>query len=223
MRIALINGSPKAKDSASGCILRGFAGMLEEGTGLGRFHLRNDRIEEETLSGIAECDALVFAFPLYVDGIPSHLLRWLTVLEGRLAADGKKRQVFAIANCGFYEGRQADLALEMMEHWCARAGQAWGLGLGVGGGGMLVGLDKIPMGKGPKANLGRALQGMAGLIGQAAPAENLYINPNFPRLLYKAAAEMGWRHMARENGLGRGELSRKAPPALKREESAREG
>ena len=88
---------------------------------------------------------------------------------------------------------------------------------------MLVGLDKIPMGKGPKANLGRALQGMAGLIGQAAPAENLYINPNFPRFLYKAAAEMGWRHMARENGLGRGELSRKAPPATEREESAREG
>ena len=207
MRIALINGSPKAKDSASGCILRGFAGMLEEGTGLGRFHLRNDRIEEEVFSGIAECDALVFAFPLYVDGIPSHLLRWLTVLEGRLAADGKKRQVFAIANCGFYEGRQADLALEMMEHWCARAGQAWGLGLGVGGGGMLVGLDNIPMGKGPKANLGRALQGMAGLIGQAAPAGNLYINPNFPRFLYKAAAEMGWRHMARKNGLGLGDLS----------------
>lgn len=201
----------------------GFCGDAGGGDRLGRFHLRNDRIEEETLSGIAECDALVFAFPLYVDGIPSHLLRWLTVLEGRLAADGKKRQVFAIANCGFYEGRQADLALEMMEHWCARAGQAWGLGLGVGGGGMLVGLDKIPMGKGPKANLGRALQGMAGSLARRLRQKISISIPTSPGLLYKAAAEMGWRHMARENGLGRGELSRKAPPALKREESAREG
>jgi hypothetical protein len=76
---------------------------------------------------LTECNVLVFAFPLYVDGIPSHLLNCLRKLEKFFGGlDKKDIMVYSLGNCGFYEGDQNKLAIEMMENWCAKAGLKWG-------------------------------------------------------------------------------------------------
>ncbi|HAW69762.1 MAG TPA: hypothetical protein DHD79_09105, partial [Firmicutes bacterium] len=86
------------------------------------------------MAELAACDTLVFAFPLYVDGIPSHLLSCLSQMEGYLKPlASKEMRVYAIVNCGFYEGRQNQHALDMMQNWCAKTRLIWGHGLGIGG------------------------------------------------------------------------------------------
>ncbi|HBR23998.1 MAG TPA: hypothetical protein DD782_05515, partial [Firmicutes bacterium] len=140
---ALINGSPKANSSVSGAILKDLRkrlsdhqDQLEAGTcdTYAVYHFSKPQINQQDLAELAACDTLVFAFPLYVDGIPSHLLSCLSQMEGYLKPlASKEMRVYAIVNCGFYEGRQNQHALDMMQNWCAKTRLIWGHGLGIGG------------------------------------------------------------------------------------------
>lgn len=201
MDVALLNGSPKRKKSASGVLLEGLKGYLPQGCAVREFGLHTGHTATEDLNAIASCDALVLAFPLYVDGIPGHLIGALEELADALtAAPPIRRTAYAIVNCGFYEGEQTDVALEMAEHWARRSGLRWGQGLGVGAGGMLVGVN-VPMGHGPKKDLGAALERMAERIEGASGARTEFVTANFPRFAYKLAAEQGWRSAVKRNGM----------------------
>lgn len=46
-------------------------------------------------------------------------------------------EVYCLVNCGFYEGHQNKLAIEMMGNWCEKAGIKWGEEVGIGAGGMI--------------------------------------------------------------------------------------
>jgi hypothetical protein len=144
---------------------------------------------------------------LYVDGVPSHLLHSLTGLEERSKENKSKAKVYAICNSGFYEGHQNRHALQIIEHWCAESGLSWGQGIGIGGGGMILSIQNVPSGKGPKKKISAALEALAGNILSARSENNIYTAPGFPRFLYKLSAEMGWRQAGKANGLKTGDLS----------------
>jgi multimeric flavodoxin WrbA len=199
VKITLINGSPKKENSTSGAILQALRSRIDRISERAGFTLCNvaQQGAAEAMDALAGSDALVFAFPLYVDGIPSHLLRLLDEKRGSIADAARGAIVYAIVNNGFYEGKQNALALEMMSHFCDDAGLVWGQGLGVGGG-------MIPrrwLGHGPLKNLGRALDVLAKNIVGGKSAEDCCFNPNFPKWLYKLAGETGWRVKAWKNGL----------------------
>lgn len=211
MRIALINGSPKVKRSASGelledlrCCISGRAEIVELG-------LHSTVVPEEGSEELQDTDAWVFAFPLYVDGIPAHLLSCLMQLEQEQV---KKREipVYGIVNCGFYEGIQAEYALKLLQNWCVKAGFIWGGGIGVGGGGGLESMPRTESGHGPRAPIDKALGVLADKILQCEAQanceaqENQYVSVAFPRFLYKMAAQMGWRRTIRANGGKAGDL-----------------
>ncbi len=198
LRIALINGSPKAKDSASGCLLKEIQEQLKE-CELQEYTLRTP--EPKNLEELINHDVLVFCFPLYVDGVPSHLLSCLNELSSKLEGLKKDIKIYAISNAGFYEGHQNQYALQIIRNWSVKCGLTWGQGLGIGGGGMMLSLQNVPHGKGPKKNLSIAIDTLAGNILAGVSAENIYINAGIPRFLYKMAAEMGWRQAVKENGL----------------------
>ena len=208
MKIALINGSPKTSGSASGCILQNLRSLLdEEGSVIGEYHLKRPGVSAEEVAALGQSDALVFAFPLYVDGIPSHLLHSLVQLEQSLVKEKQETMVYALANCGFDEGHQNRWALAMMESWCSKAGLMWGQGIGIGAGGMLPAIQSVPLGYGPKKNFGKALQQLAANIANCSADENLFVTANFPKLVYKLAAEAGWVRSAKANGLRWRDLS----------------
>jgi multimeric flavodoxin WrbA len=148
-------------------------------------------------------DALVFVFPLYVDGIPSHLLRFLDESMRDIAEAASGATVYVAVNNGFFEGRQNAVALEIMRNFTARAGLRWGLGLGVGAGGMI---RAARMGYGPMKNLGKALDALASDILASRTGEDRVCEPNFPKALYNALAHLGWRASARKNGVKRKKL-----------------
>lgn len=106
----------------------------------------------------------------------------------------------ALVNCGFYEGIQAEFALDILQNWSAKTGLTWGGGIGIGGGGALAQMPSAENGHGPKAPIEKALRAMAGKILRREAQENNYVSIAFPRFLYKMAAQMGWRQMIKANG-----------------------
>lgn len=141
----------------------------------------------------------MFAYPLYVDGIPGHLLSCLIQLEEAYLQKPEKH-IYGIVNCGFYEGVQAEFALKILQNWCEKAGFVWGGGIGVGGGGGLAMMPQMESGQGPKAPIDKALAVLADTILQHKTQENSYVSVAFPRFLYRMGAQMGWRRMIQENG-----------------------
>ena len=205
MKIALINASPKTGRSASASLLADLSAFLSGSASLVEIGLHDATLPGQFLQEPGDIDVLVFACPLYVDGLPGHLLSCLLQLEQAFVT-GPVPAVYGIVNCGFYEGIQAETALELFENWCRKAGLVWGGGIGVGGGG---GLDQMPSSKnGPKAPVLHALEQLAGEILQKESPQNHYVSVAFPRFLYKLAALMGWRRSIRANGASPKDLGR---------------
>jgi hypothetical protein len=213
MKIALLNGSPKGRGGVSGKILSSLAERLPESAELVSFHIIKQDCDE-IIAGLRGCDAVVFAFPLYVDSLPSHLIRFLEIIQntpncltGNNANNGAtdptgggtSAMVYALVNNGFYEARQNATAIEMMKRFCARSGLVWGRAAGIGAGGMISGSSRI--GYGPFRSLGRTLDAMAGSISASETGGDLYVEPNFPRFLYIMAGHAGWKRAAKKNNL----------------------
>ncbi len=199
MRIALINGSPKANSSSSSMLLadlKGYLGEHAEAVNLG-FH--SAAISEKAIEELSGADAWVFAYPLYVDGIPGHLLSCLIQLE-EACLPNRQIHIYGIVNCGFYEGIQTKSALQLLRNWSDKAGLIWSGGVGVGGGGGLAMMPKTESGHGPKAPIDKALADLSDLILEKKVQENNYVSIAFPRFLYKMGAQIGWRQMIKVNG-----------------------
>lgn len=202
MKIALINGSPKHKNSSSGNLLKLLSSKLQEKNTIEEYIFRTSEISSNDLEQISKCNVIVFAFPLYVDGIPSHLLRCLYQMEKYLSYDKSNEiYVYAIVNAGFYEGKQAYIAIDMMKNWAEKANIKWGQGIGIGGGGMISMIEKSTDSQGPMKSVHTTLASLADNILSSKSSYELYTTPGIPRLVYKVGGEMGWRQAAKKNGL----------------------
>lgn len=199
MKIALINGSPKIKGSASGALLEDLKCIISENAEFLEVGLHKAAVPEDMVNKLTASDAWVIACPLYFDGIPGHLLSCLMQLE-KAAPSGHTVHIYGIVNCGFYEGIQAEFALEIFKNWCGKAGYVWGGGIGIGGAGALSMTPKMEPGKGPKAPIDNALSAMAGKILRREAQENTYVSVAMPRFLYKMGAQIGWRQLIKANG-----------------------
>lgn len=206
MNITLISGSPKTKESASIMIMNDLKTYLE-GNNISEVHLKKPTIEEKDLAIIKKSDIIVFSSPLYVDSVPSHLLSCLITLEKELK--GLPITVYAISNCGFYEGIQNKSALKVLKNWCDKTTLTWGQGVGFGAGPMYIAMEKVTAGKGMKKNIGTAFKTLSSNIKEKKGGENIFYNPNLPRIIYKIVAEIGWKKQIKENGLSKKELYRK--------------
>ncbi len=199
MRIALIDGSPKGNDSASGALLEDLKGYWREDAEVVNLGFHSAAISKEEIEVLSGTDAWVFAYPLYVDGIPGHLLSCLIQLE-EAHLQNRQIHIYGIVNCGFYEGIQTKLALKLLQNWSIKAGFIWSGGIGVGGGGGLAMMPKLEPGHGPKAPIDKALAAFSDIILKKKVQENIYVSVAFPRFLYKMGAQIGWRQMIKANG-----------------------
>ncbi len=99
--------------------------------------LRTPADHGHILEQLRDAQAVVFGLPLYVDGIPSHVLRFMKEMEVFCRQNDLHLSLYCIANNGFIEGRQNEPLMQSFEHFCSRAGLTWGGGVGIGGGVML--------------------------------------------------------------------------------------
>jgi len=208
MNIALINGSPKKTESSSGALLHDLKSLFPAEYSIKEFRMNKPTLTEAEIEELQGYSTWVFAQPLYIDGLPSHLLFCLYQLEQALSTD-KVIRVYAIVNGGLYEGKQSHHALAIMENWCKRAGLQWGMGIGYGGGGGMAQMKHIPLGKGPKRALGKAYTVFAETIASQSSGENIYASITIPRFLYKYIVERGWRKRLKANGGRAKDINRK--------------
>ncbi len=199
MRIALIDGSPKGNNSASSTLLEDLKGYLGDDAEIVNFGFHSAAISKEVIEELSRADAWVFAYPLYIDGIPGHLLSCFIQLE-EACLPNRQIHIYGIVNCGFYEGIQTELALKLLQNWSRRAGFIWSGGVGIGGGGGLAMMPKLEPGHGPKAPIDKALADFSDIILKKKVQENHYVSVAFPRFLYKMGAQIGWRQMMKANG-----------------------
>lgn len=135
MKTVFINGSPKKSFSASAYFLA-VQQFFVRGKKV-KETLRNQNDHERILDTIKDADAVVFCLPLYVDGVPSHVLSFLKKMENFCKENNLKLNVYAVSNSGYIEGKQNQALMQVFENFCTRSGLHCGGGIGVGGGVML--------------------------------------------------------------------------------------
>ena len=135
MKTVFINCSPQKRFCASAYFL--FLQRLFVGGKKVTAKLRTPADHEYILTELKDAQSVVFCLPLYVDGIPSHVLRFMKEMESFCRQSDLHLNVYCIANNGFIEGRQNEPLMQVFEHFCSRAGLTWGGGVGIGGGVML--------------------------------------------------------------------------------------
>lgn len=135
MKTVFIDCSPKKRFSASGFIAS-FTRMFVLGRKVQK-KLRTPNDFQPVLSEIEDAEAIVFSMPLYVDGVPSHVLPFLQKMEHIYKQAKQDKKVYVIANNGFIEGRQNEPLMQTMENFSDRANLEWCGGLGIGGGVMM--------------------------------------------------------------------------------------
>lgn len=202
--IGLVNGSPKATGSNSGLIIDILKGMLDKN--LETVTVPTFKWDDSAFQKLSQCDTIVAVFPLYVDGLPSHFLRFLIQLEEYVKArENQKTYLYVVAQCGFYEGAQNRLAIEMMKNFCRRAGFAWRGGIGLGGAGCI----QAPIEAWRKPLL-KILNEFCGSIEAHVPYDKeKYASVGIPRWLYRIAGNLSWVSEAKKYHLRRKDLYRK--------------
>lgn len=209
MKICIINGSPKASKSTSELLIGYLIPFIKENEII-TYNVCETDFSEMQFSQIQSSKVLIFAFPLYIDSINSHLLRFLIELEKRRFGN-KNINVYCIINNGFYEGWQNHIAADIMKNWCKAAGLIYGQTVGVGAGEMLPFLKNIPLGHGPNKSIGIAFQKLSCNILSLNKGKDLFISPDWPRFLWKIQSSLDfWYPRAKKNGLKRKELKDKA-------------
>ena len=207
MKIIIINGSPKTIKSNSEILGNYLFPLLKENN-IKKYYSIYFQLNDKTKNEIYNSDVLIFIFPLYVDGIPSNLLKLLVKFEKENVVRPETK-IYCIVNNGFYEGKQNFLALLHMKNWCKKVNAKWGQGIGIGSGELLPYLKKFKLGQGPLKNLEKILNRFSRNILTLNSDKNIYINPNWPKSLYFIQGSISWILKARKNNLKIQELFKK--------------
>ena len=208
MKISIINGSPKAGKSNSEILGNYLLSLLKDNE-IRKYYSISVRLDDKIKNQIYNSDVLIFLFPLYVDGIPSNLLKLLVEFEKEKVVNPATR-VYCVVNNGFYEGKQNRLAILQIKNWCEKVKARWGQGIGVGAGELLPYLKKCKLEQGPLKNLGKALEKFSINILTLKNDKDIYINPNWLRSLYFFQGSISWILKGRKNNLRVRELFRKS-------------
>ena len=128
-KIIIINGSPRASKSNSKEYAKLFKACWRNDTkGYDAINGKHKEIFQE----IEGAENLLLVFPLYADGLPVTLMRFLVELENyRL----KKRPIIhVLINCGFFEPEQNLVAVDMVKLFCMQNNFHYGSTLCIGAG-----------------------------------------------------------------------------------------
>ena len=100
MKITVINGSPKAVKSNSEILENYLSSLLKENE-IKKYYSISFKLNDKIKNKMYNSDVLIFLFPLYVDGIPSNLLKLLVEFEKeKVIKSGSK--IYCVVNNGFY-------------------------------------------------------------------------------------------------------------------------
>lgn len=144
MKTIILSLSPRKSFSASMYYASVVKAFLKKGE-VSLINLKTEQQYRELETQIGQADNLVIVSPVYVDTIPSTALEKLVKLERFVKDRHIKLRVYAMTNCGFYEGEQNRLAQKTIELWSRKCGFDYMGGLGIGAGLMIAFTRTLPV------------------------------------------------------------------------------
>ncbi len=200
MRTVMINASPKLVmkkngSSASHALIQFAKRALrrERIHDIIDYHIKPGQLPRDEVKPLLECETWIISFPIYMGGIPSHLLKFMTEIQslstsfiekGTPSGLSEPIRIYAIANGALYNGDEAEAAFEMLEHWCRECGFIWGSGLGVGGGPIFSVAHSVGDLLRIRGSFSKALASFAEAAAGKRSAGNFYCTPSISKGRY---------------------------------------
>ena len=210
-KIAILSASPKKGEPSVSALLCGLAKERFVNAGL-----QADVIEvgkalndsEPAFETMRSADAMLIVFPLYFFCMPGMLMRFL---EDYAASAGQRQagqKIFTIVNCGFPEPEINEDAVRVIRSFAGHIGAEFGFGVCFGSGGMVLGAKEAPFMKKPMKMLSDAADRMAATVTKSAKtaSETVYVGVKLPKWTYFLGGNLGWKQMAKKNGLKKRDL-----------------
>lgn len=202
----LLIGSPKIKNGTSEALGNYLLqGLNKNGYKCEKLHilpiLKNN--VQELFNKVKDADLLILSFPLYVDSLPSPVIRALELIaDNRLGRkDDKKQCMISITNCGFPETFHNNTAVRICKSFAEKNDFNWLGGLAMGSGGALNGKPIEQLG-GMTRNIVKALDLAAEAIAkeESIPSEaiDLMSRKLIPIFLYTTFGNGGWKTQAKQ-------------------------
>ena len=212
-RVLLLNGSMRLADGNTAKFVQNLSKKLTRGAvsaDLRQFVSGGYTADavKETLDAAGKAPVLVLCVPLYVDGLPSQMIRFMELAERE--SPGPKK-VYVLANMGLYESSQLVNLFSAVRQWCGKMGFEYCGGLGISAG-ELVGtiIGATPMKYWITSRIEAGMKKLAKAIDDRAVLGDIYAEPyRFPRSLYIQIANTNWKITALKNGIRPGDLYRK--------------
>ena len=191
--LLIINGSPRAPRSNS----KKYADIFHaQWDGPADEYLVTEQKHEKICAGIDRYEHLLFVFPLYADGLPVPLMRFLKVLEQYHGT--KKPAVHVLINCGFLEPEQNVVAVDMMRLFCQKNGYRFGMALCVGSGEAIL---TTPF----AGRVARKIRKLAKAV-KAGESGVLKVTMPLPKRIFIRASTGYWLGLGKQNGLDRAQM-----------------
>ncbi len=206
-KVVFMNGSLRAVNGNTARLAARLAGMLEresETVAIGQY-LSDLPALMDRLEGASD---IVICTPLYLDGLPSQVIRLMETMERRYR--GSAKRIYVLANMGLYESRQLVNLFDAVRQWCDHMAFPYCGGLGVSAGELIgVLMRYLPFRIGFTGHVAHGMKRLASAIDGFGAVDDIYAEPCcFPRWLYIRIANDGWKKSARANGIREADLYR---------------
>lgn len=203
--IVMIIGSHRNKNSNSSYIADELGSLLSHKFTIQKLSVLS-KLNVAKAESIFKADCIIFLSPIYFDILPSQMLYFIEELEKmakKHVLSGKAR-VYAISNCGFFEGEHNEVALEIYNTFCSSIGFRWRFGVGIGCGELLYSTKTfIPMASFFKRPIFDSLQYLADdMISVCIERkENIFSRARINKRCYSLICNIFWSLSGRKNHL----------------------
>ena len=210
-KVTLLVGSPRKERSASETLGLYLCKHLDPVQFVyQKMYLRDQAYKKdknrEWIQDILQSDLLILASPLYVDSLPSFVIKTFEIIHQQAKKEkfGKEIKFLAIINSGFPESSQSQIALDICRHFTQKTGMFWLGGLALGSGMFLGGKDIGKMGWFVR-NIKRSLDETAVALNQEMPipetAVALMQKALFSKKFFQWMVNLGFKQRAKKSGL----------------------
>lgn len=202
--LCFINGSPRKERSGSSYLISELVKLLDNNVKTNEYFISDLIKNKSLLEEVISYDKILFASPLYADCFPSTMLEFMAEFETFIKGkDIKKIDIYCIVNCGFLEGTQNRIALDIVKNYCIKLNFNWRLGIGIGGGEFMVGSKSMPLNSRMKKNVYNAFLVLKEDIENTSNTQinDILVNASMPKFIFKLAANLGWKSMGKKNNL----------------------
>jgi multimeric flavodoxin WrbA len=158
---------------------------------------------------LEDYSTLLLCMPLYVDGMPSQVIRLFETFEKEYR--GGKKHIYLLSNMGLYESSQLRNLFGAVKQWCRIMDFDYCGGVGASAGELIgVLMQHLPFRVGFTRNISRGIDRLAEAMNRGAVIEDIFAEPFlFPRLLFMFIANYSWDVNARNNGIKPADLYRR--------------